>query len=89
MRTSLDEIKQLEAYVFKQQSPEESLLMQAQLHLDKGLAERLEDQKKVYGLVQQYGRKRLKEEISQVEAQLFGEAKHRSFKERIFKIFNL
>lgn len=88
MRTSLDEIRKLEAYALGQHSPQESLLMQARLHLDEVLAEKLADQLKVYPLIKQFGRKQLKDEIRNIETQLFEKEQHRNFKEKILSIFN-
>jgi len=88
MRTSLDEIRVLEQYIFHQQAPEERLLIEAKAHLDKELAMKVQRQQRAYLLIQNYGREQLKAEIAHVQDQLFTQSKYRRFKEMIVNLFS-
>ena len=85
MRTSLNEIREIEEHLLKQHSPEEDLLFQARLILYPSLKEKVLWQQKVYELVRAYGRKKLREEIEEVHQKLFSAPEHKSFREKIFK----
>lgn len=87
MRTSLDEIRELETYIHGAHSPEDGLLMTAKLQLDKGLAQKVEQQEKAYLLVREYGREKLREEIREVQHRLFSAPRHQRFKQRIMNLF--
>ena len=88
MRTSLNEIKQIDDRLFSQASIEDALLFDAMLILDPGLSDKVLWQKRVHRLVQQYGRKKLKAEIESVHRQLFTEPVHQSFRQKILSLFN-
>ena len=85
MRTSLNEIKQIEAHLLNEQSHEQTLLFEAQLLLDNQLKEKLLWQQKTYALVKLYGRKKLKEELEQVHQQIFNTQP--TFRTRILSFF--
>ncbi|MGN8070787.1 hypothetical protein [Mucilaginibacter sp. SG564] len=87
MRTSLNNIAQTEAYLFKRSNPTSSLLFEAKMLLDRDLQTRVSQQQQVYTLVQQYGRKQVKAEIEAVHQQLFNQPEHLSFRQKIARIF--
>ncbi len=87
MRTSLNNIAQTEAYLLKKANPANSLLFEAQILLDQDLQTRVSQQRQVYTLVQQYGRKQVKAEIEAVHQQLFNQPEHLSFRQKIARIF--
>jgi hypothetical protein len=87
MRTSLNNIAQTEARLLGRQHPADALLFDARLLLDDGLQADASAQKRVYTLVQQYGRAQLKQEIEAAHTQLFTQPEHLSFKQKIAKIF--
>lgn len=87
MRTSLNEIRALEQYIFHQQAPDERILIEAKVHLDKELAMKVERQQRAYLLIQNYGREQLKAEIAHVQDQLFTQSKYLRFKEKITNLF--
>jgi len=87
MRTSLEEIKALEAYLQGALSTGDSLVMSAKLQLDTVLEEKMEQQKKGYELVREYGRAKLREEIMEVRHQLFSLPLHQHFKQQIINLF--
>ena len=88
MRTSLNEIKQIDEHLFKQGTVEDALLFDAMLILYPDLYEKVLWQRRVHQLVQQYSRRKLKAEIESVHRKLFNEPAHRSFRQRIMKLFN-
>jgi hypothetical protein len=63
------------------------LLFDARLLLNTDLQANVSAQKQVYTLVQQYGRRQLKQEIEAVHQQLFTQPEHLSFKQKIARIF--
>ena len=87
MRTSLNNIATIEAHLHKKQQPADALLFDAKLLLDDDLQVNVTAQQQVYSLVQQYGRKQLKQEIETVHQQLFNTTKHLSFRQKIARIF--
>ncbi len=87
MRTSLNEIEQIEQHLLGQASNEESLLMEAKISLNPDLAQKVSMQQESYALVREYGRKKLRAEIGQVERKLFEYPGFKSFRQRIFDLF--
>ncbi|GAB5525905.1 MAG: hypothetical protein Roseis2KO_37770 [Roseivirga sp.] len=87
MRTSLNEIQQIERHLLGQTSNEESLLMEAKMSLNPDLAEKVIIQQESYALIREYGRKKLRAEIGQVERKLFESPGFKSFRQRIFDLF--
>jgi hypothetical protein len=87
MRTSLHEVAAIEEHLFRTATPPDQLLFEAKQIIDPSLAERVAAQKHAYQLVQQYGRKKLVAELEAVHQQLFDKPEHRSFADRIRRIF--
>ena len=87
MRTSLNKIAQTEAYLLKRANPANALLFKAKILLDQDLQAHVSQQRQVYSLVQQYGRKQVKAEIEAVHQQLFNQPEHLSFRQKIARIF--
>lgn len=83
----MTEIQEIENYLQKTQEPEERLLTEARLLLNKDFTANLLWQKKTYALVQAYSRKHIKAEIELVHQKLFSQKKHESFKQKILSIF--
>lgn len=88
MRTSLNELKMLEDYLFLQCKPDEALVTEARLIVDRELREKLHFQKAAYRLVREYSRLKVKEEIEAIHRKLFTEPEHKSFRDRILRLFN-
>lgn len=88
MRTSLNEIKEMEAYIFYTLPKEDALLFDAKLILDNELHTKWLCQKKSYLLIREYGRKKLKEEIKAVHQKLFTEPEHDGFRKKIIRLFH-
>ncbi|HMG08351.1 MAG TPA: hypothetical protein VK609_07560 [Mucilaginibacter sp.] len=87
MRTSLNEIAQIEGHLLNRQMTGDTLLFEAKTLLDADLRVNVSSQQQVYSLVQQYGRKQLKQEIEAVHQQLFTQPEHLSFRQKIARIF--
>lgn len=88
MRTSLSEIKNIEDHLFERMGEEEKLLFDARLILDDSLREKVRWQQKTYGLIQQYGRKKLKSELETIHRKLFRMQEYSGFQQKIFKLFS-
>jgi hypothetical protein len=87
MRTSLNEIKQIEDHLLRLAPPEDSLVFEAKMILDNELHQRVLLQQQSYALVQQYGRKQLKAEIEAIHQQIFSNPTQQSFVNRIRSLF--
>ena len=87
MRTSLNEIKQIEDHLLRLARPEDSLLFEAKMILDNNLRHSVLLQQQTYALVRQYGRKQLKAEIEAVHQQIFNDPKQHSFVDKILSLF--
>ena len=87
MRTSLNDIKLTDDYLFKKVSPQDKLLFDARLILNPDLADGLLWQKQTHAIIHHYSRKKLKGEIENVHQQLFNTSRHRSFAQRILSLF--
>lgn len=88
MKTSLNELRLIEAHLLGGGAPQERLLVEARLILQPELRQSLHWQQKTHELVRQYGRQQLKKEMEQVHQELFSPATaHPSFREKILKLF--
>jgi hypothetical protein len=87
MRTSLNEIKLIDGYIFNNNPPEDALLLDALLILKPELVEQIMWQEKAHHIVRQYSRTKLRTEIETIHQRLFNEPAHQSFKQRILNIF--
>ena len=88
MRTSLNETKQIDDYLFAYAGAADALLFEARLILQPGLQEKMQWQQRTYEIIQQYSRRRLKAEIEAVHQQLFNEPEHISFRRKVLSFFN-
>ncbi len=87
MATSLNNTEQTEKYLLSELPPEEKILFDAQLILDPVLKLNTLVQKRIYSLVQLYGRKSMKREIASVQKKIFSDPEKTDFQERIHSIF--
>ena len=87
MRTSLIEIEKIEAYLQGEMSPEDALLLEANMTLDEDLAEKISLQKQVYQLVKTYGRRSIRKEIATVQNKLFTLPEHADFRNTVLNLF--
>ncbi len=87
MRTSLNEIKLIDAHILGENAPGDALVFEARLILNPGLAEQTAWQLQTHGLIRQYGKKRVKAEIEAVHQKLFTQPQHSRLKMKILSLF--
>jgi hypothetical protein len=87
MKTSLIETQQLEAYLLNQ-AGEETSLLEARLLLESELRDKLYWQQKTYGLVHEFGRRKLKAELDTIHQKLFSESNYAGFRQKILSLFS-
>jgi hypothetical protein len=88
MRTSLNDIQQIDDYLLQYAGKTDRALFEARLILQPALQESLLWQQKTYDIIRQHSRRRLKAEIESVHQHLFTESEHISFRRKIQKIFS-
>lgn len=84
MKTSLNEIKQIDDHITDQLRDGEKLVFEARMIIDPVLRFNIKMQRKLYSLAKAYSRRSVRKEISIVEEKLFLD---NSFREEINKIF--
>lgn len=87
MRTSLNEIREIEHFLSGDLSISEKLIFDAKRLIDNGLDEKVRAQSKAYRLIRAYGRNQLKAELSEVDQELFHKAEHSDFRKLVWRIF--
>jgi len=87
MRTSLNEIKQVEKYLFNQLTTEESLLFEARMLTNPMLRLNVRVQEKIYSVLRFYHRKKLKEEFEHIHENLFKDPMKKDFQKSIYQLF--
>lgn len=87
MRTSLNELKAIDDYLFRLLPAEDNFLFEVRLILDDDLQTKLFQQQQIHVLMKQYGRKKLKAEIEAVHQQLFDDTRPHSFAAKILRLF--
>lgn len=87
MRTSLNDIKDIEAYLEGKLSADEMILFEEKLQADGVLRLNVFLQRKVYQLLKLYRRRTLKAKVLSVHDRYFHEAAHSDFRNTILKIF--
>jgi hypothetical protein len=87
MRTSLNDIQQIDDYLLQYAGKADRALFEARLIVQPALQENLVWQQKTYDVIRQYSRRQLKAEIELVHQQLFTEPEHTSFRRKIMALF--
>ncbi|MBD1384229.1 hypothetical protein IDJ75_02985 [Mucilaginibacter rigui] len=87
MRTSLNNIKEIDDHVLGLAAPQDGLLLEAKMILNPELSMDVAWHRQTLTLVQQYGRKQLRADIEAVHQQLFTRPKHQNFRETILRYF--
>jgi hypothetical protein len=88
MRTSLNDIQQIDDYLLQYAGKADRALFEARLLLQPALQENLAWQQKTYDIIKQYSRRRLKAEIESVHQLLFTEPEHIPFRRKIMALFS-
>ena len=87
MATSPNDSQKTEKYLLGQLPVDERLLFDAQLLINPVLKLNTLVQKRIYSLVQLYGRKSMKKEIAAIQNKIFNDPEKKDFQERIHSIF--
>ena len=87
MRTSLNEISQIEKFLVHELPPEEQVLFQAKNILDKDFKMNVFLQKKIYRLLDLFHTNELKEQAEEVHSALMNNPKESAFRAEILAIF--
>lgn len=87
METSWTETAKIDAYLLEDGPIEEYLLFEAQLQLDTELNMRIQAQQRVHDYAIAYGRLLLREEIQQLDQQLFTDNKFKQFQQKVIAFF--
>ena len=87
MRTSLNQIKLIEAQLSGSLTTEDALLCEANALLDPEWENKIAQQRQAQRLVLLYGRQQLRNNIQSVHEELFSRPEHRSFREKVMRLF--
>jgi hypothetical protein len=87
MRTSLNNIEQIENFIEGKMSTGDTLVFQVRLLLDSELRQHLHWQKRTASLINVYGRKKLREEIENIHHDIFNVKSDHFLKNRIKALF--
>jgi hypothetical protein len=87
MRTSLNNIKEIDDHVLGLAAPQNGLLFEAKIILNPELRLDVAWHRQTLTLVQQYGRQQLRADIEAVHQQLFTQPEHQSFRQTILRFF--
>jgi hypothetical protein len=88
MRTSLNEIKEIENYLDLKADIEDSLVFEAKLLTQSQLGLHVHLQRKISRLVQLFHRKKTKQGIQKVHQRLFADPEKAAFQQKIHHLFN-
>jgi hypothetical protein len=80
MRTSLNNIKEIDDHVLGLAAPQNGLLFEAKMILNPELRLDVAWHRQTLTLVQQYGRQQLRADIEAVHQQLFTQPEHQTFR---------
>jgi hypothetical protein len=87
MRTSLNKIQKIEAFLTEGIAPEERVLFEASQLLDHNLAEDVILQREAYAIISAYGRAQLKTELNLLHHKLLTDPSKKTFWDLILTIF--
>jgi hypothetical protein len=88
MRTSLNDIRQIEHYLDGKDDQGESTLLKSRLLNEPGLFQHLKLQRLIMRLVKLYHFKKLKLEAQQAGAKIFSNPDMKDFQQNIYQLFN-
>ena len=87
MRTSLNNIREIERYVEGTMDPDEIILFEEKIRRDPLLKLNVGLHEKVLAFVRMYHRKKLKKELEDVHERLFNDTANITFRQRLMRIF--
>lgn len=88
MRTSLNEIRQIEKALQSELTPEDALVFEAKSLINPSLRINIFWQKRIYELLRYYHRKKLKERAEQIHQKVFSDPSKSSFRKNILQLFS-
>lgn len=88
MRTSLNEIRQIEKALQSELTPEDALVFEAKSLINPSLRLNIFWQKRIYELLRYYHRKKLKERAEQIHQKVFSDPSKSSFRKNILQLFS-
>ncbi|MDV3310166.1 MAG: hypothetical protein LOY03_15265 [Cyclobacteriaceae bacterium] len=88
MRTSLNELKEMEEFLSGTMKPGETLLFRARLLLDPALRRNLSLLQRCHAVIRWYGRKELKEKIQSVHNRVFTDPGRTAYRRSIEQLFH-
>lgn len=89
MRASLNEIKQIDAFITGKLPAESSLLIEANQLINPQLKMKIFWQRKVHEVLRLYHQKKIKQELNSMHDKIFNEPQNSNFKRNILTLFNL
>jgi hypothetical protein len=87
MKTSWNETRQIDLYLSGEADTGNALLFEAQLLIGPNLHNKVLWQQKTYAIINNYGRRQLKNEIEAIHQKLFTEPEHLNFSQKIRRLF--
>ncbi len=87
MKILQTDLPQIESYLLGDTQGGDRVLFEARLILEPDLKTGTHWQKETYAYVNQYGRQKLREEIDLVEKTIFTAEKHKTFRQKILRLF--
>jgi hypothetical protein len=87
MRTSLNNIREIERYVEGTMEPNEILFFEEKMRCDPSLKVNVSLHEKVLAFIRMYHRKKLKTELEEVHQRLFNDPARVTFRESVMRIF--
>lgn len=88
MRTSLNEIKEIEDHLTGRHNAEEQILFEAKSLLDPLLPQKISWQNNTYCIIRLYGREQIKREIEAIHDELFKESRNKNFVKKVLGYFH-
>lgn len=87
MRTSLNNIKAIDDYLFGRLAPDDALLFQAKVLLNSDLMEDVQIQQETYAMIRKYSRQQIRAEIMAVQDTLTTQPQYQGFMQRMANFF--
>lgn len=87
MKTSQNNTRLIEKYLFRMLSPVDRFVFEARLALNPGLKKEVFAQEKIYRILKMYHREQLKEELEILHRQIFSDPSKTNFQQTIYQIF--
>lgn len=87
MKTSWNETQQIDEHLSGSMNTGDALVFEAKLLLEPELGSKVLWQQKTHAIITQFGRRQLKNEIETIHQKLFTSPEHRSFSQKIRRLF--